>query len=120
MLPAADIDRTAQFYADLGFSLRRRTGDEYGILERDGVELHFYAYRDLDPAANSAGCYMRVSDVDALHAEFSARQVERLTPVEDKRWHMREFCIIDPNGNLLRFGQAIATRPAGAPSGSPQ
>jgi catechol 2,3-dioxygenase-like lactoylglutathione lyase family enzyme len=120
MLPSADIDRTARFYADLGFTLEHRTGDEYGILVRDGIELHFFAYRDLDPAANCAGCYVRVSDVDALHAEFAERQVERLTPVEDKRWRMREFAIIDPNGNLLRFGQAVATRPAGAPSGSPR
>jgi catechol 2,3-dioxygenase-like lactoylglutathione lyase family enzyme len=117
MLPAADIDRTAKFYADLGFKLEHRTGDEYGILVRDGIELHVFSYRGLDPAANSAGCYVRVADVDALHAEFAAKKVERLTNVENKRWRMREFAVIDPNGNLLRFGQASAM-PAAAPSGS--
>ena len=28
-------------------------------------------------------------------------------PPEDRPWGMREFYVMDPNGNLLRFGQLI-------------
>jgi hypothetical protein len=29
-------------------------------------------------------------------------------PPEDRAWGMREFYVMDPSGNLLRFGQLIA------------
>jgi hypothetical protein len=28
--------------------------------------------------------------------------------LEDKPWGLREFAILDPDGNLLRIGQAIS------------
>ena len=31
----------------------------------------------------------------------------RLTAVEDKPWGMREFAVVDPNGNLLRVGRPL-------------
>ena len=39
----------------------------------------------------------------ALHAEFSARNVEKLSPFTVRPWNMKEFYIHDPHGNLLRF-----------------
>jgi hypothetical protein len=74
--------------------------------------MHFFAYEDLSPAENYAQCYWRVKDVDALHAECQAAGlpragVPRLDAVEDKPWGMREFAIVDPNGNLVRIGQEL-------------
>lgn len=42
----------------------------------------------------------------ALHAEFSAGAVPGLSPFELRPWNMHEFHLIDPHGNLLRFGCA--------------
>lgn len=75
--------------------------------------MHFFAYADLPPAENYGQCYWRVTDVDALHAECQAAGlpragVPRLDAVENKPWGMREFAIVDPNGNLVRVGQERA------------
>jgi hypothetical protein len=29
--------------------------------------------------------------------------------LEDKPWGLREFAVVDPDGNLLRIGQVIQT-----------
>lgn len=41
-----------------------------------------------------------------LPTEFAARGVPGLSPFAAKPWDMKEFHLIDPHGNLLRFGCA--------------
>lgn len=103
-LPAADLDQTIAFYAQLGFPLVSRY-EEYAIVARDGIELHFYLHKELDAAENPSGMYVRTPDVAGLFKEFTGRGVKTLTALEDKEWGQREFAVADPSGNLLRFGQ---------------
>ncbi len=109
ILPARSLDETLAFYGRLGFAVafRQTAPDAYAILRRDGIELHFWGFATLDPARNYAGAYLRVADARALFEEFRAKRIERLGEPEDKPWGMREFALIDPNGNLLRIGEAI-------------
>ena len=51
--------------------------------------------------------YVYVDDVNALHAELVAKGVQRLDPVQDQTWGMREFAVTDPDDNTLRFGQEL-------------
>jgi hypothetical protein len=72
--------------------------------------MHFFSFSDLSPLANYGQCYWRVNDVDALHTECAkvglpGSGTPRLSTVEDKPWGMREFALVDPNGNLIRVGQ---------------
>ena len=118
ILPARDLDETRRFYEKLGF---RATGwwpkefGGYAILRRGDLTMHFFAYKDISPSENYAQCYWRVKDVDALHAECQGADlpsagIPRLDAVEDKPWGMREFAIVDPNGNLVRVGQERASQ----------
>lgn len=113
LLPARSIERTVAFYRRLGFVGDAHPHDAgYAILTRGEVELHFFAHPDLDPAACYAGCYIRVGDVEAVYAAMHAAElplhgIPRLDPVGDKPWGMREFALVDENGNLLRIGQVI-------------
>jgi hypothetical protein len=34
--------------------------------------------------------------------------IPRQDDLDDKPWGMREFAIVDPDGNLIRIGQAVA------------
>lgn len=113
ILPARDLQETRAFYERLGF---RTTGwwphefGGYAILIREDLSMHFFSYSDLSPLENYAQCYWRVTDVDALHAECAkgglpGSGIPRLSTVEDKPWAMREFALVDPNGNLIRVGQ---------------
>jgi len=109
ILPSTDFDRTVAFYAALGFDTGARYDDQgYLITERDGVELHFFK-ADTGPAKEH-GAYVRVRDAQALSSEFAALDLAwdgntRLMLAEDKPWGMCELAILDPDGNLIRFGQ---------------
>lgn len=102
ILASLDIAETLLFHCEhLGF-----IGDAYGdyaILRRDDMELHFWLAQDrIHPEHTS--CYIRGGQVPELYAEFAARGVPGLSTFEVKPWDMKEFSVIDPHGNLLRFG----------------
>jgi catechol 2,3-dioxygenase-like lactoylglutathione lyase family enzyme len=111
-LPSRDLGATAAFYGGLGFAVESRFGDEYLVLVRDGLELHFFGCPGVDPATTIAGCYLRVRDADAFHEAFAAAGVPRGTrgaprlqgPPQDTDYGLREFALVDPDGNLLRIG----------------
>ena len=105
ILASLDIAETVAFYRDhLGFTPGWQDGG-YAILKRDAMELHFWLAADRTHPENTA-CYIRGGQVAALHAEFAARGVPGLSAFEVKPWDMREFHLVDPHGNLLRFGCA--------------
>jgi catechol 2,3-dioxygenase-like lactoylglutathione lyase family enzyme len=108
VLPSRDMRRTLAFYQRLGFA---NAGDEawpddYLVLRAGDVEIHFYAWRDLDPEASSAMCHLRVPDADALHRLWAPLRLPsegapRMTRVNGAPWGMRHFALVDPDGNCL-------------------
>jgi catechol 2,3-dioxygenase-like lactoylglutathione lyase family enzyme len=113
VLPARDLHETLAFYERLGFALQGAPIERYGylIVARGSIELHFFDQPRVDPLTTDAGCYVRVRDADALHREWKAVGVptdpttgSRLMPVTDTDYGLREFALVDPNGNLLRLG----------------
>jgi uncharacterized glyoxalase superfamily protein PhnB len=57
-------------------------------------------------------CYIRVSDVESIYQAFTSAElprkgIPRQNALDDKPWGMREFAIIDPDGNLIRIGQTL-------------
>ncbi len=112
VLPSRSLHRTVAFYEKLGFSGELLADDTYAILTRGPLELHFFPHPTLDPQECYAGCYMRVADVDALHSALCSAQlptqgIPRMEPVEDKPWLMREFALLDEDGNLVKFGRPL-------------
>ncbi len=115
ILPARDLEETIGFYKHLGFALayRHPDRDDYVILRRGTLELQFFHWPQLDTQATFAGSYLRVGDVDAIYQSFAgARLPARGTPslggIKRRFWDMREFHLVDCNGNLLRVGEPIA------------
>jgi catechol 2,3-dioxygenase-like lactoylglutathione lyase family enzyme len=99
VLPCRDLERSAAFYARLGYRTIHSYPD-YLILSCDGGELHL-ARMTLDPSRSPAGLYLRVSGVDEMAAAFNI-------VAEDKLWGQREFALSDPDDNLLRIGQSVS------------
>jgi catechol 2,3-dioxygenase-like lactoylglutathione lyase family enzyme len=112
-LPSRSIVATAAFYKRLGFEGGpHEFNNSYGILCRGDVELHFFLHPEWVPEQSAAGCYIRVLDVERIYSEFSSAQLPRhgmprMDTLEDKPWGLREFAVVDPDGNLLRIGQVI-------------
>jgi catechol 2,3-dioxygenase-like lactoylglutathione lyase family enzyme len=117
VLPSRSLTRTIAFYQRLGFEGELLAAGTYAILTRGALELHFFPHPDLVPAECYAGAYLRVAAVDPLHvallsAGLPTLGIPRMEPVEDKPWGMREFALIDEDGNLVKFGQVIDEGPA--------
>jgi catechol 2,3-dioxygenase-like lactoylglutathione lyase family enzyme len=113
ILPSRSLPATLAFYARLGFDGEiLGAADDYAILTRGALELHFFMHATLNPAESWAGCYLRVADVDSLYQAFAAaglpRQgIPRMDLLANKPWGMREFAVVDDDGNLLRVGQVL-------------
>ena len=111
-LPSRSLSDTVAFYAQLGFEGGIHAFGNYAIVRRGTIELHFFLHQDLNPGESSAGCYIRVLDVANIHQAFALAQlpdrgIPRMDVLESKPWGLREFAIVDPDGNLLRIGQVV-------------
>ena len=112
ILPSRSLNDTLAFYRRLGFEGHIHSHGDYAILTRGSVELHFFTHRELNPAESAASCYIRVLDVENVYRAFASAKlptkgIPRQSDLADKPWGMREFAIVDPDGNLLRIGQPL-------------
>ena len=104
VLPSLDIKRSRDFYIRLGLA-EIYLDATYLIMRRDRLELHFWLTDDKGLCENSS-CYIRGGQIIALHDEYRAAEIPGLKQLERRPWNMLEFYILDPDGNLLRFGCA--------------
>ena len=106
VLPSPDLAVSKAFYVQkLGFRAALSMPGTYLIVERDGCEIHFWPCGDNTELPRNSSCYVR-GDTHALHADFTARGLP-LQPPQDREWGMRELYVIDPHGNLLKFGEPL-------------
>ncbi len=110
VLASLDILKTVAFYEDkLGFK-RSWCDPGYGIVYRDEISIHFWACKDKIFPENTS-CYVYVDNVDELYEEFQkAGVVHPNGAIGDKDWGLREFSILDLDGNLIRIGQHLETK----------
>lgn len=116
ILISNDFDATVVFYERFGFKEIDRHAHHYLIIRRDGCELHFRPGRGHDPVTAPPSAYVRMLNVAALDAEWSAlglpeQGIPRYRPPELEPWGMIEANLRDPDGNLLVFGAAEEGHP---------
>lgn len=108
-LPMRDRELTRNFYLNkLGFRVIGDYGD-YLMIGMDNIEIHFFEFRELDPRENYGQVYIRTDDIDSLYQTLLGNNAE-IHPnghLQNKPWGQREFSILDPDNNLLTFGQKI-------------
>lgn len=112
-LPMRDKAITRNYYLNkLGFNELGATDFEgYLILEKDNVQIHFFEFKDLDPKENYGQIYLRTDDIEALYKWMLAQKI-KIHPnghLQIKPWGQKEFSLLDPDHNLLTFGQEYQT-----------
>jgi len=103
----ADIAKSAEHYRDvLGFTITFEYGEPifYVCLCRDEVALHLLGAGQTKRQAGHGGICVFVRDVDAVHTELAARGAKVVKPPEDYAYGMRDFDVLDLDGNQLTFG----------------
>lgn len=110
-LPMRNKAVTKAYYtSQLGFSdVSAHDFDGYLILQREDIELHFFEFKGLDPLENYGQVYFRTQEIDILYREMLDRGVviHPSGALEEKPWGMKEFAMLDPDHNLLTFGQEL-------------
>jgi catechol 2,3-dioxygenase-like lactoylglutathione lyase family enzyme len=105
VLASLDLSESVEFYTKrLGFT-KISQYDDYAIVARDGAEIHFWMCRDRTIAENTS-CYIRVVDTERLFKEFVENGAPAKQPVVCP-WGMKELYVVDPHGNLLKFGERV-------------
>ena len=110
-LPMPDKTATKDFYLNkLGFKeLGSADYDGYLMIENDNIQIHFFEFRDLDPKENYGQIYSRTDDIDNFYQCLLDNKVS-IHPngkLGVKPWRQKEFSVLDPDHNLLTFGQSI-------------
>ncbi|NND79452.1 MAG: VOC family protein [Flavobacteriaceae bacterium] len=110
-LPMRDKTVTRDFYVNkLGFNEFGSTDfDGYLMMEKDQVQIHFFEFKELDPKENYGQVYIRTDNIDDFHQSLldNKTSIHPNGKLELKPWGQREFSILDPDKNLLTFGQSI-------------
>lgn len=108
-LPMRDKVLTKNFYVtQLNFKMLGEYA-EYLIVAKDNIEIHFFEFKNLDPKENYGQVYIRTDDIDALYRLLLTNKIT-IHPNGDlqlKPWGQKEFSLLDPDNNLLTFGQSI-------------
>ncbi|MEI6263547.1 MAG: VOC family protein [Sphingobacteriia bacterium] len=109
-LPMLDKAITKTYYIDqLGFeNVGSSNYDEYLMVKKDQIEIHFFEFKGLDPKENYGQVYIRTNDIEGLYQSFINKQVA-IHPngsLQIKPWGQKEFSLLDPNNNLITFGQS--------------
>ncbi len=108
LLPFRSLPRLVSFYSKLGFKLLGpgRAPDPYLIATLGTFEIHFWQTKK----ATVGLAYLRTPSVVRVHKAFSKAAIPSkgqpsMSRIADRRWGMREFSLVDCEGNLLRIGQ---------------
>lgn len=103
----SDIAESIMHYRDaLGFKVTFEYGNPtfYTCLCRDEVALHLLAARETKRLPGNGGICVFVNDVDRVHAELARRGANVIKPPQNYDYGMRDFDVVDLDGNHLTFG----------------
>ncbi|HEX4027747.1 MAG TPA: VOC family protein [Rhizomicrobium sp.] len=105
IMPTTDVARTVAWYRAAGFAVEVHDGG-FVMTKRDDIELFLSLNPEHDPKRTAACVYVRVDDADALHAKWRAMAVA-VRQLRNTDYRMREFALIDPDGNMMLFGSPL-------------
>lgn len=110
-LPMRDKAITRNFYlTQLGFKdIGIADFEGYLLVQKDNIEIHFFEFKGLDPKENYGQVYIRTNDIETFYQSMLDNQnnIHPAGHLQTKPWGQKEFAMLDPDNNLLTFGQSI-------------
>lgn len=112
VLAVKDLKVEAAYYIDkLGFE-RDFTAPGWEFLSFGDFKVMLGECTDAllarDTGDHSWFAHALVENVDDVYAEFNQRGAEIISPIGDKPWGIRDFCVLTPDGHRIVFGQLIS------------
>ncbi len=104
-LPFDNVPAAVTYYREvLGFRINYQQ-DDLGVMDRDAITLLLIARTEAHKGIGSFEAY--VSNADALFEELSAKGAKVLGPPVSHPWGLRDFKVIDLEGNRITFAQTF-------------
>ena len=102
-LPLSDVPAGVVYYQNvLGFHINYAQ-DDFGVMDRDEVTILLIARTAQHTGIGSCEAYVR--DADALYAELVARGARMQGEPVSRPWGLRDFRVLDLEGNRITFAQ---------------
>ncbi|MBL7702234.1 MAG: VOC family protein [Ferruginibacter sp.] len=110
-LPMRNKAVTREYYiSQLGFKqFGSDAHEEYLMMQKDNVQLHFFLFTQLNLTENYGQVYLRTDDIDGFY-QWLLNNNTAIHPNGKlilKPWGQKEFSVLDPDNNLLTFGQGV-------------
>lgn len=109
-LPMRNKSATKEYYINqLGFEQYGNDYDNYLMVQKDHIQIHFFEFKELDPRENYGQVYIRINDIDTYYGWLQDNKIA-IHPnghLQLKPWKQKEFSLLDPDNNLLTFGQDV-------------
>lgn len=110
-LPMRDKTATRNFYSNkLGFQeFGSADYDGYLMMQKDGIQIHFFEFKTLVPNENYGQVYIRTNEIDTFYQTllYNKISIHPNGQLVIKPWGQKEFSVLDPDNNLLTFGQSV-------------
>ena len=110
-LPMRNKAATKDFYLlKLGFQQFGNLDYEgYLMVQKDNIQIHFFEFAELNPAENYGQVYIRTDDIEELYQTMLDKKlsIHPAGHLQIKPWGQKEFSMLDPDNNLLTFGEAV-------------
>lgn len=110
ILAVKDLPAALDYYQRvLGFELGWVWGDPATLASvcRDDISLNLSA--DRSDQFGPSRLYAHTGDIDTYHATVVAAGARVTVALDDRVYGMRDFRLVDPDGNELSFGEPITT-----------
>jgi len=105
MLPHSDVAAGIAHYRDvLGFTINYAQ-DDLAVMDRDSVRILLVARGEKFSGIGACSAYVR--HADALYAELAGRGANVQGEPVSHPWGLRDFRVLDLEGNELTFGQTF-------------
>jgi catechol 2,3-dioxygenase-like lactoylglutathione lyase family enzyme len=100
----ADLDRTAEFYENLGFRPGKRDAHQVTCYV-NWFWVTFTTEHDSGAVTDGSGptLYLKVDDIDDFYGAVLAHGFKPSTEPRKDRSGRREFLLLDPDGHQLAF-----------------
>lgn len=110
-LPMRSKTNTRDFYINqLGFTdIGTADFEGYLLITKDNVEIHFFEFNGLNPKENYGQVYIRTNTIESLYQSMldNNNNIHPAGHLQTKPWGQKEFSLLDPDNNLITFGQGI-------------
>lgn len=115
LLYVSDVNASAKFYQDLGFTITKET-QEMCIAKLGDFELHchdqdsvrFKEESKIKPKGGGVFIYVAVENIDDYYKSLIDKGVNPSSKPRDWDWGNREFVIRDPDGYKIVFYQKLS------------